>query len=78
MRAFVAYDRNGNIGALAICPPDGPALFPAPEAGEQIAEVDLAEDIVDLDSEQRTIETLKGFRVDVTVSAARLVRKTSE
>ena len=78
MRAFVAHDRKGNIGAVAICPPDGPALFPAPEAGEQVVEVDLSEDIVDLTDERRTIETLRGFRVDVATTAARLVRKTSE
>ena len=77
MRAFVAHDRNGNIAGLAICPPDAPPLFPTPGPGQFVTEVDLPEDALDLESEERTIETLKNFRVEVKTEA-RLVRKTSQ
>jgi hypothetical protein len=76
MRAIVVHDRNGNIAGLAISPPDAPLLFPTPAPGQLVTEVDLPEDGVDLSSEQRAIETLKGFRVYLKTEA-KLVRKTS-
>lgn len=72
MRAYVAYDNDGTIAGLAICPPEGPALFPSVGPGQLVTEVDLPEGVVDLEDEQRAIETLRGFRVDV---AAKLVRR---
>jgi len=72
MRAYVAYDRDGTIAGLAICPPDGPALFPTVGPGQLVTEVDLPEGAVDFDDEQRAMETLREFRVDV---AAKLVRR---
>ncbi len=71
MRAYVAYDKDGTIVGLAICPPDGPALFPAVGPGQLVTEVDLPGD-VNFDDEQRTLETLRGYRVDV---AAKLMRR---
>jgi len=75
MRAFVVHDKNGNIARLAICPPDGPALFPPAGPGEMVAEVELPDDAIDFDNEQRTVESLKKFRVEAKTEA-RLVRRT--
>lgn len=74
MKAFVVHGRSGEIAGLAICPPDGPALFPTAGPGQSVTEVDLPEDAVDFSNEKQAIEALKGYRIDVTVEA-RLVRR---
>jgi hypothetical protein len=76
MRAFVVHDRKGNIAGLAVCPREGPPLYPTPEPTQIVTEVEFPDDAIDFNDEIRAIETLREFRVELKTEA-KLVRKTS-
>jgi len=79
MRFFAIHDRHGNIAALTICPPDAPPAALVPDPGQFLTEAEVPEGAIDLadpENEQRAVEQLKGFRVEVKPEG-KLVRKTS-
>ena len=80
MRFTAVHDRNGNIAALMASPPDAPPATAVTDAGAQfVTEVEVPEEIIDLtepESEQRVVEVLQDFRVEVETEG-RIVRKSS-
>jgi hypothetical protein len=79
MKFLAVHDRHGNIAVLASSPPDAPPVTLGTDAGAGfVTEVEVPEGIIDVteaESEQRVVEALKDFRVEVE-PAGRLVRKS--
>jgi hypothetical protein len=82
MHIVITHDRDGNIARLIICPPDGPPVAGIVDVGQYVTELEVPEDTFDFmrqegdKDEERIIQALKAFRVDVKTEA-KLVRKSA-
>ena len=80
MRFMALHDREGTIVALTSSAPDAPAVSSPPGPGQQLTEIDVPDgtlDIATLETEERVIEALREFRIEVQTDA-KLVRRTNE
>lgn len=77
MRLIALHDRRGEIAGLTRLPADGPGAARAPEAGQAVAEVDVADSDLDvrrLETEEGAAEALRELRIEAK-QQARLVRR---
>jgi hypothetical protein len=79
MKAYVTYERGGELVSFILGPADGPPVAIVTEPGQYVAEVDAPRSLVKLihdgeADEEKVIKELSAYRVDVKTEA-RLVRK---
>jgi hypothetical protein len=79
MKAFVTYERDGELVGLILGPADGPPVAIATEPGQYVVEVDAPRSLVRLmrdgeADEEKVLKELNSYRVDVKTEA-KLVRK---
>ena len=79
MKFIAAHDKDGTIVALISIVPNAPAVSIPPGPGRTLAQIEIPEEVLDissLETEQRVVDALRAFRIDVTTEA-KLVRRTS-
>jgi hypothetical protein len=79
MKAYVTYERDGELGGFILGPADGPPVAIVTEPGQYVAEVDAPRRLVELirdgeADEEKVIKELSAYRLDVKTEA-KLVRK---
>jgi hypothetical protein len=80
MKLIAMHDRHGTITALTSAPPDAPRASIAVGPGDTLTDVEVEDgalDISRMETEQRALETLREFRVEVRTEA-KLVRRKSQ
>ena len=79
MKAYVTYERDGELVSFIVGPADGPPVAIATEPGQYVAEVDAPRSLVQLirdgeADEEKVIKALSEYRVEAKTDA-KLVRK---
>ena len=79
MKAFVTYERDGELVSFILGPADGPPVAIVTEPGQYVAEVDAPRSLVQLIrddevDEEKVIKALGEYRVEAKTEA-KLVRK---
>jgi len=79
MKAFVTYEREGELVSFVLGPADGPPVAIVTEPGQYIAEVNAPRSLVRLiqdgeADEEKVVKELSAYRVDVKTEA-KLVRQ---
>jgi hypothetical protein len=79
MKAYVTYERGGEVVGLILAPADGPPVATVTEPGQYVAVVDAPRSLIQLihdgdADEEKIIKELSSYRVDHKTEA-RLVRK---
>ena len=82
MKAYVIYERDGELVSLILGPADGPPIATVSEPGQYVAEVDAPRRLVQLirdgeADEEKVIKELGAYRVDVKTEV-KLVRKSRQ
>jgi hypothetical protein len=80
MKAFVTYERDGELVSFIVGPSDGPPAAPIVEPGLHGVELDAPKTLAQLirndeGDEEKVIKALSAYRVDVKTEA-KLVRKS--
>ena len=78
MKAFVTYERDGELLSLIVGPADGPPAVPVVEPGLHGVELDAPKTLAQLirndeGDEEKVVKALSAYRVDVKTEA-KLVR----
>ena len=79
MKAFVTYERDGELVGLILGPADGPPVATVTEPGQYVAEVEAPRSLVELirdggADEEKIMKELNSYRVDIKTEA-KLVRR---
>ena len=79
MKAFVTYERDGELVSFILGPADGPPIAIVTEPGQYVAEVEAPKSLAQLirngeTDEEKVIKELNAYRVDIKTEV-KLVRK---
>jgi hypothetical protein len=82
MKAFVTYERGGELVSVILGPADGPPVANVTEPGQNVAEVNAPRSLVQLfrdgeADEEKALKALSAYRVEAKTEA-KLVRKRKQ